>query len=92
MILWRRTCWSSAEAAGRAVRFVEAGPCTLVRTLKPVGTHGSRPEPTVTTVVSWNPPDVCRESGMRYHAHTTISSGDRSSETAISCGIGATRL
>jgi hypothetical protein len=26
--------------------------CTLVRTLKPVGTHRSRPEPTVTTVLS----------------------------------------
>ena len=27
-----------------------------------------------------------QESGMRYHAHTTISSGDPGSETAISCG------
>lgn len=31
------------------------------------------------------------ESGMRYHAHTTISCSDRSSETAISCGIDGTQ-
>jgi hypothetical protein len=38
----------------------------LIRTLKPAGTHRSWPEPIVTTVLSRNPPDVCRDSGMRY--------------------------
>lgn len=40
--------------------------CTLIRTLKPVGIHQNWPERTVTAVLSRNPPDVCRESGMRY--------------------------
>ncbi len=35
--------------------------CTLVRSLKPVGTHRKTPESTVRTVLSRNPPDVCRE-------------------------------
>jgi hypothetical protein len=52
-------------------RLVEAV-CTLVRTLKPVGTHRSRPEPAVTTGLSRIPPDVCRDSGMRYHSTTII--------------------
>jgi hypothetical protein len=39
---------------------------TLIRTLKPVGIPWIWPEPTVTTVLSRNPPDVCRDSGMRY--------------------------
>ena len=40
--------------------------CTLIRTLKPVGTHRSGPELTVTTVLSRNPQEVRRDSGMRY--------------------------
>ena len=39
---------------------------TLIRTLNPVGAHRNWPEPTVTTVLSRSPPDVCRDSGMRY--------------------------
>jgi hypothetical protein len=36
------------------------------RTLKPVGTHRSRPEPTVKTVLNRMPPEARRDSGMRY--------------------------
>ncbi len=45
------------------------GLCTLIRTLKPAGTRRSWPESTVTVVLSRTPLDVCRDSGMRYHAN-----------------------
>lgn len=54
--------------------------CTLIRTLKPAGTHRSWPEPTVTTVLSRTPPEARRDSGMRYQ-HTTTCSRQRAART-----------
>jgi hypothetical protein len=54
------------QADGGEGRLDRVEPCTLIRTLKPVGTYRSWSEPTVTTVLSRTPPEARRDSGMRY--------------------------